>query len=336
MATMAENLTGGAAHGASGLAGRNSGQAFIPTFTGEVTTITINVRKSSVPTGSLKLKLHADDGTGKPGALLATSDGVDVTTFGTSFAPQAFTFSVTPPTLTLNVTYLWVTDVSDVVYPGGTLFYEGTINNSNPYTSADAVYTTTDGVVWTIYPNNDLVFTVEGDVPPPEYTEVNLDIPAIKETIQSILQSANTTTGSPIDLSRNLETRLVEVFKINPAKVMQSGNVFPCLTVWCDNKAIEPIDIVRDQAIGKRKADLTLMIAGLVWSPFSTDGTEDPADDECEYLMENLEEVLRSNPTLSNTVDWQVPNQVTYHSAPYDESAHMRVGLMTLRVRKLY
>jgi hypothetical protein len=163
-----------------------------------------------------------------------------------------------------------------------------------------------------------------------------INISNIKENVRFVLDQANTTTGSPIDLSSGLTTRVKQVMKVNPEKIKVDVNSYPCVTIFTNDKTIELKTIAKDQATGKRKCEMTFTVVGMVWNDLTSDYREDSADEDCEILMENVENVLRSYDTLGNVVAWQFPDKVTYHSVPYSEDAHFRVGVMDLKATIYY
>lgn len=169
-------------------------------------------------------------------------------------------------------------------------------------------------------------------------TAGTVPINVIREQIRFALALNNTTTGSPVqDLSANMSNRVVDVYKLNPEVIPLLGNAIPAVTIYTDRKNIEATGIVKNQANGKRLATVGFQIAGMVWSPnFKDDPTIDPADQDLEYLMENIERVLRGYDSLGNNVSWQFPNSVEYHSAAFDEDAHLRIGLMDLTAKVYY
>ena len=171
---------------------------------------------------------------------------------------------------------------------------------------------------------------------PASGTSGSVDISNIKETIRFIINAANTTTGSPIDLSNNLTTRVKQVMKINPEKIRVDVNSYPCVTVFTNKKTIEMKTIAKDQVFGKRKCELVFTIVGIVWNDLTSDYKEDGSDEDVEILMENIEVILRSYANLSSTVTWQFPTGVQYHSVPYSEDTHMRVGVMDLQATIYY
>lgn len=161
----------------------------------------------------------------------------------------------------------------------------------------------------------------------------------IKEQIRYVLAENNTATGAPtLDLSSNLDRRVQSILKLNPERIPLNDNETPCVTVFTDSKSpIEPRAVNVSGLNGKRKAEINYKVVGMVYAPnYIADPTEDKGDDEIEYLMENVERVLRAYDDLGGTVNWQFPNAVTYHSASFDEESHYRVGILDLRVTLLY
>jgi hypothetical protein len=163
----------------------------------------------------------------------------------------------------------------------------------------------------------------------------SVDINNIKEQIRYVLDVANTTTGSPIDLSDNLTNRIKQVLKVNPEKLRPDAPLFPCVTVFMSEKRLEHKTIAKDQVTAKRKCTLTFKIVGLMWNNIMSTYKSDPADDDLEYLMENIEVILRHYPTIGDC-NWQIPESITYHSSGYDEETHMRVGILSLETVVFY
>lgn len=159
---------------------------------------------------------------------------------------------------------------------------------------------------------------------------VRCDLNGIKTQIASILGDANTTTASPIDLSANMSVRVKKVLKINPNQIPPQISFYPFVTCYVTNKTMESGDMGKDQLNAKRKARITVeVVGGILNDNFATD-TEDPADEDINYLMENIELTLRGNPTLNSKVLWQVAGDVSYYSAPLDEQTHLRAGILKL------
>lgn len=162
------------------------------------------------------------------------------------------------------------------------------------------------------------------------------DLNGIKTQISTILSSANTTTASPIDLSSGMTKRVSRVLKINPQLIPPQISFYPFVTCYVTSKSMEQADLALNQINSKKKAKIELEIAGGVLNEnFSTD-TEDPADEDINYLMENIELTLRSNPTLNSKVLWQISKDVKYYTANLDEQTHLRAGILTLEGTVFY
>ncbi len=158
----------------------------------------------------------------------------------------------------------------------------------------------------------------------------------IKTQLKSILDLANTTTGSPIDLSANMAQRVARVMKVNLAKIPIQPSFFPCLTMWYDSKSVELVTIARDLATGKRQAEFGMILAGMTWEQITSNVDVDPSDEQIEFLMENAEEIIRTKHTLNGTVSWCYPSSVQYHTFPHDEQVHLRIGIMALKIKTYY
>jgi hypothetical protein len=120
------------------------------------------------------------------------------------------------------------------------------------------------------------------------------DLGGIKSAVQSILETANTTTGSPIDLSDSMASRVRQVLQIN-VEIMPppQPSFYPCITMFYDGKQVELQDIAGSMLTGRRKAELDLKIVGIVWVDNMNTANfqyKDLADNECEQLMENIVE----------------------------------------------
>jgi hypothetical protein len=162
------------------------------------------------------------------------------------------------------------------------------------------------------------------------------DLNGIKSQISTILLAANTTTASPIDLSAGMTKRVNKVLKINPQLIPPQISFYPFVTCYVTAKSMEQADMALDQINSKKKSKIELEIAaGVLNENFSVD-TEDPADEDINYLMENIELTLRSNPTLNSKVLWQISKDVKYYTANLDEQTHLRAGILTLEGTVFY
>ncbi len=164
---------------------------------------------------------------------------------------------------------------------------------------------------------------------------MSINLGGIKTQFKSIMDTANTTTAA-FDLSSGLNTRVRKVLKVNPARIQPQASFFPWVTVFVDRKAVEHTTIAKDQITARRAGEVALSVVGAVWEPVITDVTADAADDNIETLMENVEEIVRRNFKLNNTVNWSKVEDVAYHSFPLDEQTHMRVGVMRITCRVDY
>lgn len=164
---------------------------------------------------------------------------------------------------------------------------------------------------------------------------MSIDLNNLKEQLQGIFQTANTTTASR-DLSSGLTTRVQRVLKINPARIPPQASWINCVTIWIDSKALEEKTIAQNQMAAKRAAKVQVKIAGLVWNTAMNDNEVDDASEDCEDLMENIEEILRSNPTVAGVATWSFPTDVTYFNEQVGEETHLRAGVLTLQTTVYY
>lgn len=164
---------------------------------------------------------------------------------------------------------------------------------------------------------------------------MSVDLNNLKEQIQSIFQTANTTTATR-DLSNGLESRVQAVLKVNPSRIPIQANWYPFVTCYIESKEIELVTIAKDQLTAKRRCQVDVKIVGAVWNSSISDAEVDPADEDCEDLMENIEEVLRANPTLGGVATWSYPTGVSYHNVGLDEGVHIRAGILNLKTDIFY
>ncbi len=165
---------------------------------------------------------------------------------------------------------------------------------------------------------------------------VRCDLNGIKTQLAAILEAANTTTASPIDLSANLTERVAKVLKLNPNMMPPQLSFYPFVTCYVTSKSMEQGEIAKDQLSAKKVATVTLEVVGGILNENFVRDTEDPADEDINYLMENIELTLRGNPTLNSTVIWQVTKDTSYYSAPLNEQTQLRAGILTLQGKVFY
>jgi len=163
-----------------------------------------------------------------------------------------------------------------------------------------------------------------------------IDLNNLKEQLQTILESANTTTAS-VDLSSGLERRIQRVLKVNPGRIPVQASWYPFVTIFIESKDIEIKNMAATQLNAKREGAVSVKIAGAIWnSTINGDNEVDPSDEDCESLMENIEEILRRNDTLNGAATWHAPTNVGYFNANLDEDTHVRVGILTLQTKIFY
>lgn len=158
---------------------------------------------------------------------------------------------------------------------------------------------------------------------------MSIDLNNLKTQLKGIFDTANTTTALR-DLSQSMETRVAKVLRVNPHRIPVQSDWFPFVTTYIQHKPIEMVEIAADQLTAKRKAEVAIKVVGCVWNSEFTTADVDPADNDCEYLMENIEQVLRANPTLAGLADWSYPTDVTYENVKLEEGVHVRAGMLNL------
>lgn len=164
---------------------------------------------------------------------------------------------------------------------------------------------------------------------------MSINLNNVKTQIKSILDTANTTTASR-DLSSGMTRRVQRVFKTNVERIPIQGSLIPAVTIFMDSKDIEQATIARTQAGAVRKGLLSVKVAGMIFNPLFQSVDADPADEDLENLMENIEEILRGNSSINSLATWSIPTEVTYHSGIVEEETHFRVGIMNLDLTVFY
>ncbi len=165
-----------------------------------------------------------------------------------------------------------------------------------------------------------------------------VDLNGIKEAVQNTLLAANTTTASPIDLSAGLSNnkRVRQILKVNPEMIRPQASFFPLVTCYVTSKPIATMDIAKDQLSSKRRAKVLVDVVGSVWNNNILTIDEDPADEDINYLMENIELALRGDYNLGAKVSWQVAKECTYYTTALDEQTHLRSGILKLECEVFY
>jgi hypothetical protein len=165
-----------------------------------------------------------------------------------------------------------------------------------------------------------------------------VDLNGIKTAIRDTLLAANTTTASPIDLSSSLSNskRVQQILKINPEMILPQASMFPLVTCYVTDKNIKSMDIAKTQLDSKRRATVNVNVVGTIWNNNISTINEDPADEDINYLMENIELALRSDYNLSNKVNWQLASECKYYTTVLDEQTHLRSGVLKLECEVFY
>jgi len=165
---------------------------------------------------------------------------------------------------------------------------------------------------------------------------VRVDLNGIKDRIQTTLVAANTTTASPIDLSSGMSQRVQRVLKIHPGLISPQASFFPLVTCYVTDKTIDSEDIAGNQLNSRRKAKVMVNVVGVVWNQNFTADDEDPADEDINYLMENVELVLRSDTDLGAKIKWQRSGSTEYYVNTINEQTHLRAGILKLEGTVFY
>ncbi len=162
------------------------------------------------------------------------------------------------------------------------------------------------------------------------------DLNGILDQLKTIFDSKNTIGASPIDLSSDLNQRVKKVLTVNPDYIEPQASHFPFVTSFITSKSIDLDDIAGSQQLqGFREATIGIEIVGGVFNSKTADLTKDPADRDINYLMENIELILRSDYNLGRKIKWQKADSVQYYST-FSAKNHIRIGVLKLNAKIFY
>ena len=165
---------------------------------------------------------------------------------------------------------------------------------------------------------------------------VGVDLNGILDFIKTTLDAANTTTGSPIDLSESVTSRVKKVLTVNPKRIPMQASYFPAVTCWISDKESGRDDIAKDQLITKRQSEIIINIAGMVFNQNMSTNDKDPSDRDINYLMENIELILRSIPNINSKVSHSSYSGTKYYSSGLNAQTHLSAGIITLTGKVFY
>lgn len=166
-----------------------------------------------------------------------------------------------------------------------------------------------------------------------------IDLDGIKNSVKSILEAANTTTGQPIDLSSGMVKRVNKILTLNPERLPIQPTFFPAITVFYQGKDVDWRDMAVNGLNARMRARVKAKILGIVWLDDMNSANfqyKDLADNECENLMENIEQVLRSDPTLQGKALFSRVTGAEYFNVSLGEDAHFRAGTIDFEITVQY
>jgi hypothetical protein len=123
---------------------------------------------------------------------------------------------------------------------------------------------------------------------------------------------------------------------VHPEMLTQQASFYPLVTCYITEKTINSSDFAKDQLSAQRRSTVSIEVVGAVFNQNFISVDEDPADEDINYLMENVELVLRSDPSLNNLVKWQRPSSVRYYITALDEQTHLRAGILQIEAETFY
>lgn len=156
-----------------------------------------------------------------------------------------------------------------------------------------------------------------------------VDLPGILDDLKSTFDSANTTTAARY-LSENVTSKVNYIGTVHPIQIPLQSTFYPFVTCYVSKKTPANATIGSTQLQAKRKAEIFIDVVGAIQNTIAIDFTKDKSSRDCMYLMENLELILRSLPTVNGKINWQSVSDVNYYDSPLNEG-YIRVGIITLK-----
>jgi hypothetical protein len=164
-------------------------------------------------------------------------------------------------------------------------------------------------------------------------TAINLQ--NLKTQMKTILDTANTTTAST-DLSGSMSARIQKVLTLNPAKIPPQASFYPFVTVFVEGKELPETDMAVSLGRAKRLAKVNISVVGAVFHSAITSDLDDPTELDINYLMENVEQILRDDTTLNGACKWHLPQSVDYYDIFNEEEPFLKAGELKMQATILY
>jgi hypothetical protein len=223
--------------------------------------------------------------------------------------------------------------VANVLSTANYIFAGVTLTGQAVAASVPSVSDVRSGTTFT----NNLGVTLTGTLNVPEQfsgAASVINFAQIKENIRYRLNEANTTTAD-YDLSTGLNDRVKKILQIHPSYIPVQATFYPFVTMVITSKSIESQSMAINQKNAKRKATLGLKLIGGIFNSKMSDIAKDEANVDCEKLMENIEEIIRRDPTLVESVLWHSSQDIQFYDG-IQEQAHLRIGVLSVNVTLLY
>ena len=162
-----------------------------------------------------------------------------------------------------------------------------------------------------------------------------IDLAGIKTQIKSLLDTANTTTASTF-LSNNMTDKIQKVMTINPAKVPPQASFYPFVTTWVDSKDIDTETMTLNVSKGRKIAQINISVLGAIFHSPITSDLDDPTELDVNFLMENVEQILRDSTTLNSTCKWHLAESVEYFDIFNGDKPFLRAGQLKITANVQY
>ena len=149
----------------------------------------------------------------------------------------------------------------------------------------------------------------------------------IKNSLQNLIVKNNTNT-SDYDLSSSITSKVVTVSGANADKVATINIDYPAVFVKLNNHSDNHNELGNT---ARRDVDLEFRISCIMQEEAVAIDNAENIDNENIQLTHNLQELLRNNVKISNTVDWCTITGTDY---PTEEGIYNARSDTTLTVRK--
>lgn len=143
---------------------------------------------------------------------------------------------------------------------------------------------------------------------------------------RSLITKIKSVISAGAGLNTNLSREVMQVVSGDPFIVPVPNNLYP--TIFVD--LVDKEEVWGSLGDKEKSVTLTLNVYCLVF----LQATADNSDTEVQYLADNVEEIIRGNTNLDNTVDWATPTTCDFATG-FKDGVHLSCAVIELKVFKL-